>query len=197
LIRTYDVKSYAQFAIGGKADELSATNEANRSNQLTIKLNSDTKLDEAVRYFDQDNIAVGTGPLPPQVDQTSTFKVYWTLTNSLHELGDLKVTTKLPNYVSWDSKDQADVGSLSYDKTTNTVTWSIGRLPLSANHAGAQFSILIKPRATDRNKLLILVSGTSLTGTDNNTTFPISQTLKAQTTRLEKDDIANTDGIVQ
>lgn len=197
LIRTLEVKSYAQFAVSGKSEELSQSNEVNRSNQLTIKLNSDVKLDEVVRYFDQDNIAVGTGPLPPQVGQTSTFKIYWTLTNSLHELGDLKVKTKLPDYVSWDNKDQTDVGSLSYDKTTNEVSWEIGRLPLSANRAQAQFSISLKPRSADRNKLLILVSGTSLNGTDNNTNFAVSQILKAQTTRLEKDDIADTDGIVQ
>ncbi|MCX6792961.1 MAG: hypothetical protein NTY12_02955 [Candidatus Falkowbacteria bacterium] len=197
LIRTYEIKSYAQFAVSGKAEELSQTNEVNRSNQLTIKLNSDTKLDEAVRYFDQDNIAVGTGPLPPQVGQTSTFKIYWNLSNSLHELGDIKIKTKLPDYVAWDGKDQADVGTLSYNQDTNEVTWDIGRLPLSAAHTQGQFSISIKPRATDRNKLLVLVSGTTLTGTDNTTSFPISQILKAQTTKLEKDDIAETDGIVQ
>lgn len=197
LIKTLDIKSYAQFAISGKTEDLSATNEVNRSNQLTIKLNSNINLDEAVRYFDVDNIAVGTGPLPPQVGVASTFKVYWNIANSLHELGDLQVTTKLPNYVTWDGKDQVDVGTLAYDSGTNTITWSIGRLPISAGQAQAQFSIAIKPRSTDRNKLLILVSGTTLTGTDNYTSYPISQILKAQTTRLEKDDISNTDGIVQ
>jgi len=197
LIRVLEIKSYAQFAVSGKAEELSSSNEVNRSNQLILKLNSDLNLAEEVRYFDQDNIAVGTGPLPPQVGQASTFKVYWKLTNSLHELGDLVVKTKLPAYVSWDGKDQADVGTLNYDQANNEVTWTIGRLPLSASQTQAQFSIKINPKSTDRNKLLILVSGTSLTGTDNSTSFPVSQILKAQTTRLEKDDIANTDGIVQ
>jgi uncharacterized repeat protein (TIGR01451 family) len=197
LIRSFEIKSYAQFALSGKSEDLSSENETNRSNQLIVKVNSDVALDEAVRYFDKDNIAVGTGPLPPQVGQNSTFKVYWKLTNSLHELGALEVKTKLPDYISWDGKEQAEVGSLSYNEATNEVTWSIGRLPLSASSAQAEFSIGLKPKSTDRNKLLILVSGTTLTGTDNQTSFPISQTFKAQTTRLEKDDIANTDGIIQ
>jgi uncharacterized repeat protein (TIGR01451 family) len=197
LISNFEVKSYAQFAIGGKTEDLSSDNTTNRSNQLIVRVNSDTALDESVRYFDQDNIAVGTGPLPPQVGQTSTFKVYWKITNNLHELGDLQVTTKLPDYITWDGKEQADVGTITYDKASNTVTWSIGRLPLSANLINAEFSIALKPKSTDRNKLLVLVSGTVLSGTDNTTTFPVSQTLKAQTTRLEKDDIASTDGIIQ
>lgn len=197
LVRQFDIKSYAQFAIGGKTEDLSAENDTNRSNQLSIKLNSDASLNEAVRYFDDDNIAVGTGPLPPQTGTISTFKVYWKVTNSLHELGALKVTTKLPDYVSWDSKEQTDTGTLTYNQETNEVSWLIGRLPLSASVVEAQFSIAIKPKTTDRNKILILVSGTKLEGTDNQTTFPISQILKAQTTKLENDDIADTNGIVQ
>ncbi len=197
IIRNFEIKSYAQFAVSGKSEDLSAESEANRSNQLSVKVNSDTSLAEAVRYFDQDNIAVGTGPLPPQVGQVSTFKVYWKITNSLHELGALKITTKLPDYVSWDGKDQADAGTLFYNESTNEVTWEVGRLPLSATNLEAQFSISIKPRATDRNKLLILVSGTTLKANDNQTTYEISQILKAQTTKLENDDIADTNGIVQ
>jgi hypothetical protein len=197
LIRSFEIKSYAQFTISGKTEDLGQGNENNRSNQLVVKLNSDIALDEAVRYFDQDNIAVGTGPLPPQVGETTTFKVYWTITNSLHELNNLIVTTKLPNYVKWDNKEQTNTGTINYNQENNEVTWTIGRLPISANNLEAEFSVAINPRTTDRNKLLIIVSGTTLSGIDNSTTFPVSQILKAQTTRLEKDDIANTNGIVQ
>ena len=197
LIRNFEIKSYAQFATGGKAEDLSKDNESNRSNQLTIKINSDVSLDESVRYFDEDNIAVGTGPLPPQVGQTTTFKVYWKIENSLHELAALKVVTKLPDYISWDGKEQTDTGTLTYNEATNEVSWIIGRLPLSANTIEAEFSIALKPKTNDRNKLLILVSGTNLSGADNQTTYNVSQTLKAQTTKLEKDDIADTNGIVQ
>ncbi len=197
LIRNFEIKSYAQFATGGKSEDLSTDNENNRSNQITIKINSDVSLDESVRYFDEDNIAVGTGPLPPQAGQITTFKVYWKIENSLHELAALKVVTKLPDYISWDSKEQTDTGTLTYNEATNEVSWIIGRMPLSARAVEAEFSIALKPKTTDRNKLLILVSGTNLSGADNQTTYNVSQTLKAQTTKLEKDDIADTNGIVQ
>jgi len=197
LIHNFEIKNYAQFAVSGKTEDLSADNDTNRSNQLIIKINSDVALDEAARYFNEDNIAVGTGPLPPKVGETSTFKVYWHITNSLHELGALKAVSKLPSYVSWDGKERAEVGTVSYDQSSNEVTWLIGRLPVSVTSVQAEFSISITPKASDKNKVLILVSGTSLTGNDNQTSFPISETLKAQTTKLEKDDIASTDGIVK
>ncbi len=197
LITSLEIKSYAQFAVGDKTEELSRENDANRSNEIVIRVNSDTSLDEAARYFDEDNIAVGTGPLPPRVGETTTVKVYWNITNSLHELGALKVTTKLPSYVSWNGYEQAAVGDLSYDPSTNEVSWMVGRLPISAQSVSAEFSIAIKPRATDRNKVLILTSDTTLSATDNVTSHEIKQVLKSQTTRLEKDQIADTDGIVE
>lgn len=198
LIERYEIKSYSQFSLTDKEEETSAEeNESNRSNQLILKLNSDLNLDEAVRYFDEDNIAVGTGPLPPKVGERTTLKVYWNITNSLHELGNLSVSTTLPSGVTWDGKDIVSVGSLSYDAVTNRVTWNVGRLPLSAPEIKAEFSIALTPRLADQNRLMILASGTTVNAQDNQTTYQINKVLKAQTTKLEKDDIADTDGIVR
>ncbi len=197
LIDTFEINSYAQFSFDDKPIDLSNENDVNRSNQLSLKVNSDAALDESVRYFDQDNIAVGTGPLPPSSGDTTTVKVYWTIKNSLHEIGGVKVSTTLPPNVTWDGKDQVTTGSLSYNADTHEVVWDAGRLPLSVSTASAEFSIAVKPRLSDRNKVMVLVSGTTLTATDSQTGFELKQTLKAQTTRLEKDDIADTDGIVK
>lgn len=198
LVSRYEIKSYAQFSLTDKTEvSPEEATESNRSNEIMLKLNSDIALDEAVRYFNEDNIAVGTGPLPSEVGQRTTLKVYWKITNSLHELGNLKVTTKLPSGVTWDGKDIVSVGSLSYNESTNEVTWYIGRLPVSVPEIQAEFSIALEPRASDRNRLMILVSGTNVTAQDNQTSFTITKQFKAQTTKLEKDEIANTDGIIR
>ncbi len=197
LISRSEIKSYAQFALSEAVPETTEENQTNRSNLLVLKINSDINLDEAVRYFDEDNIGVGTGPLPPKVGESTTLKVYWTVKNNLHEVGNVRVVTTLPTGVSWDFKDVTSVGSLRYDSATNQVIWDIGRLPLSVPVVKAEFSIALKPKASNYNKLMILVSGTTLTGQDSQTSFPITKELKAQTTKLEKDDIADTDGIVQ
>ncbi len=197
LIKQYEINGYAQFALGDRTEELSSENSADRSNQLSLKINSDVSLDEAARYFDENNMAVGTGPLPPQAGETTTVKIYWKITNSLHELGDLKVTTTLPANVRFDNKNLANAGNLYYDANANQVVWDIGRMPLSVTSLSAEFSVAVTPTAADRNKLMVLVSGTTLGAKDNLTGFNISQVLKAQTTKLDKDDIADTDGIVQ
>lgn len=197
LINQRQIKSYAQFSVGGNPIDLSGDTSASRSNLLVLDLNSDVLLDEAVRYFDEDNMAVGTGPIPPKVGDRTTLKVYWTVTNSLHELGDVSVSTKLPNYVTWDGKDMVQAGSIDYNPETNTVTWRLGRMPVSARSLRAEFSVAFTPTVSDRNTVMVITSGTALTGTDNQTGHVFTQVQKAQTTKLEKDDISDTDGIVQ
>ncbi len=196
--KDYQVKSYAQFSVGaGSATGTPPDNADNKSNTIVSKVNSDLKLAEQVRYFNTDNIPVGTGPQPPQAGQTTSYKVYWDLSNNLHELNDLKATMKLPDYVSWNGKERASVGSVQYAADTNEVTWNIGRLPITVYKANAEFSISITPTDDDKNKIIVLTPGSSVEATDIVTGEQISQTTKAKTTKLEDDDIAGGDGIVR
>jgi uncharacterized repeat protein (TIGR01451 family) len=189
--KKYEVESYAQFSIANKEFK---ENEDTKSNTLIIKINSDLSLSEQVRYFSDDNIAVGSGPLPPKVGQTTSYKVYWALTNNLHELNNVKIEIKLPDYVSFDNKSRATVGSLNYDNNERKVIWNIGRMPISVYKAEAEFNITITPSESDVDKILVLIPGSSVEATDAETNEVISKQGKAKTTRLEDDNIAETDG---
>ncbi|MFH1232678.1 MAG: hypothetical protein V1651_02310, partial [Patescibacteria group bacterium] len=188
------IKSYAQFSTGGRKVK---AGETNSSNIIINKINSDLNLTEQVRYFNDDNIAVGSGPLPPKVDQTTSLKVYWTINNNLHELNNLIVSTQLPDYVKFGNKSNVSVGSLDYDEQNNIVTWDIGRLPISTYKVNSEFNIEITPKENNRNKILVLLSGTNISAIDSETNATIKKTMEAQTTRLKDDNIANTDGIVE
>ncbi|MBI4811904.1 hypothetical protein HY798_00410 [Candidatus Falkowbacteria bacterium] len=204
--KKYEIKSYAQFNIGsmvaegegGSATSTPAEETGDtKSNIIISKINSDLKLSEQVRYFDDDNIAVGFGPLPPKVGQTTSFKAYWTLTNNLHELENLQVETVLPDYVNWDDKNRATVGVIKYDAVSRKIIWRIGRLPITVYEAGAEFNINITPAESDRNKIMVLLTGTVVTATDTETQATISKTMPAKTTKLEDDKIAESDGVVE
>ncbi len=194
-ISNYQVKSYAQFSVGDKTD-ISA-NSDNRSNTIINKINSDLSLKEEVRYFSSDNIPVGTGPNPPKVGETTTYKVYWDLSNNLHELSGLKIKVKLPDYINWNEKTQTTVGNIGYDSGSREVTWDIGRLPVTVYRALAEFSISVTPRESDKNTIMVLLPGTNVSATDSITQDTLAITTKAKTTKLEDDNIATGDGIVE
>lgn len=200
------IKSFAQFNIGGfastteeEAKQEEADNKDTRSNIIISKLNSDVKLTESVLYFNEDNIAVGSGPLPPKVGQATTYKVYWNLNNTLHELNNLIIETILPEYVAWSGNETVTVGSMRYEPETRKVIWDIGRLPVSDYKVVGNFSISIIPTEEYFDKIMVLTSGTIVKAIDTETSSEINKTIKPKTTQLESDEIAkdlNSDGRV-
>lgn len=185
--RPLEVSAYAQYGAGGQE----AAAEGNRSNNIVSKLNSDLSLREEIRYFDDNNAPVGSGPLPPKVNETSSFRVYWTVTNNIHELSQAAVTLELPRYVSWLGNEQKTVGELTYDSERHAVIWNIGRLPVSVYQVDANFSISLTPTDNDFNKILVLSPGASVVATDNETQALITDKSGPKTTKLEDDDIAS------
>ncbi|MEI7498506.1 MAG: hypothetical protein WCK11_04480 [Candidatus Falkowbacteria bacterium] len=192
--RNYQVKSYARFTIGTST---APTNDDDKSNVITNKINSDLKLSEEVRYYNDDNIAVGYGPIPPKVGQTTSYKVYWHLSNNLNELNGVKIETTLPSYVNWDAKNRADVGTIQFDAATRKVIWTIGRLPITVYKAEAEFNINITPVADDQNKVLVLLPGSTIEGVDVATNSQIKKTLNGKTTKLVDDAMITDDGLIQ
>jgi hypothetical protein len=195
LGKSMAVVSYGQYSINNQTVQ----GDSNKSNTITEQLNSDVALNEQIRYFDTNNLPVGSGPLPPQAGQTTSFKVYWTVSNSLHELSDTRVVFSLPSYVSWSNGGSTNVGNLYYDDASHSVIWEIGRLPVSVGSVAASFNISITPTAADRNKILVLSPGSTVSAMDSVTTATITKTASPKTTKLEDDDIAglNNSGIVQ
>ncbi|MFA6416853.1 MAG: hypothetical protein WCW61_01525 [Patescibacteria group bacterium] len=180
-----EISAYSQYGIDNKNAA-----ENNKSNIIVTKLNSDLVLAEQVRYFDDDNAPVGSGPLPPKVGEKSSFKVYWTVKNNLHELSATSVILNLPAQVSWDNSVSAGVGNLYYDSSRHAVVWDIGRLPVSVYQVDASFSISVIPNSADQDKILILSPGSVITALDNETQSTITKKTSAKTTKLEDDDIA-------
>lgn len=180
------ISVYAQY--GGQQDEVSE-NE-NKSNVINSPLNTNLSIDEEIRYFDKNNLPVGSGPLPPQVGETSYFRVYWELTNNLHEIQNTEVVLSLPSYVSFADDEKISVGDLYFDDLENEVIWEVGRLPASVNQVEASFLISLTPNELDRNKILVLSPGAYVTATDTQTKEQVSDDAGAKTTKLEDDEIA-------
>jgi hypothetical protein len=208
LGKSFKITSYVQYAIGG-LDKLGTVGSStasstsagidNQSNTINSIINSDLGFKEQVRYFDENNLPVGDGPLPPAVGQTTSFKVYWNLTNNLHDLNNVSLQTVLPNGVEWSAHNRTSVGTLAYDAASKQVTWQIGRLPITVYEASAEFDISLTPTEDQRNKIVVLVSGSKVLATDANTGAALEKDSVPKTTKLEDDSIAgmSSDGRVK
>jgi hypothetical protein len=131
------------------------------------------------------------------VNEETTYKVYWDIENNLHELSDLTVSVTLPEYVEWNQKQRATVGDVEYDDSLHAVIWDVGRLPVTVFQANAEFSIRVVPSEEDRNKIMVLLPGSTVKATDSETGGEIIESTKPETTKLEDDEIGGGDGIVE
>lgn len=195
LGKSLEIQSYAQFNINNK--QIGANDS--KSNNIITKINSDLRLNEKILYFDENNLPVGSGPFPPKVGQRTTLKVYWQIDNNLHELSGATVVTKLPDYIFFEGGEKASVGGVSFNNETRSVIWNIGNLPVSTYRAQASFSIGFVPTERQRNTLLVLISDSTVSATDQDTKSFIEKKMGAKTSKLEDDSIAgfNNSGLVE
>jgi uncharacterized repeat protein (TIGR01451 family) len=165
---------------------------------LAIKLNSDTIFKADGRYFDESGAPLGSGPLPPQVGQKTTYRVFWTITNSLHELSNLTVTTLLPQGVKWSGTPrQVDAGELTFDDTGRVATWRLNRLPTSVKQVIVSFDAEVTPTAADVGNILNITSDSKFEALDKATNSVILKTEQPIGTDLIGDDTAAGKGVVK
>ncbi|MHB8903486.1 MAG: hypothetical protein ACYC40_00045 [Patescibacteria group bacterium] len=195
LGQNLSLSSYAQYSVGEKTIK----KDENKSNIINSRINSDLNLTEKILYFDNDNNSVGSGPLPPKVGEKTGLHVFWTVKNNLHELSDTKVIFNLPSYISWDGKSTASIGKLYFDNASHKIIWEIGNLPVSTYQANADFGISLTPIEGQRDKILIISQGSTVSATDNETKDLINKKIDSKTTKLEDDEMVGLDhsGLVQ
>ncbi|MBI4256530.1 hypothetical protein HY626_00560 [Candidatus Uhrbacteria bacterium] len=163
---------------------------------IVITLNSDVSLNAQARYYSESGTAIGSGPIPPQVGQTTSYRVYWNLSNSLHTIENVRMTATLPQDVAWLERTDTDIGTVNYNSTTRQITWTIPKLLAELGHAGAWFDIAISPDSADVGRFMKLTSTTSFEAKDSTTTESISESLPELTSELPDDDFALGKGVV-
>lgn len=163
---------------------------------LVVSINSDLQTGAEVLYYDVEGVALGNGELPPKVDQTTTFRIFWFLTNSLHALEDVRLSTNLPPDVSWIDQTQIDIGTLEYNDITRLVTWTIDKLPTDIKKAQASFDVAITPDKNDVGAFVKLTNATSVNALDTITRDNLAGALDILTTEMPTDEHATGQGVV-
>lgn len=166
------------------------------SNTIVNQLNTDLAISSEGRYFGPNSETLGSGPLPPIVGQKTTYKIFWKLTNSLHDISNIIVKAKLPDYVNYESQENLSTGDLTTNKN-NEVVWQISGIPSSVHEATATFSISLTPSSSDAGKILTLLQEGALTATDTQTKGLINLTVSGVTTDLDSDPLGKGKGLIQ
>lgn len=130
-----------------------------------------------------------TGPIPPVAEQETTYTIQWDLLNTSNDIGNAKVTGRLPEYVDWGGEISPAGAPITYDDVRKTVTWNVGSLPARTGYDRPRkqvaFKVKFLPSITQIGDTPLLITNVNLTGTDTFTGTEITDSSEPITIQAE------------
>lgn len=193
LSAVWQAKTATVKELGGPVEGTSET--------VTAKIVTTVRLATDARYYAEEGNVIGSGPLPPTVGKTTSYRVSWILSNTTSDLADVTVQTTLPETVFWTGKVKtASAGTLDFDPTSRIVSWRLNQVPAGTGivtaQLNAEFEVSVTPKQTDLGLLMVLTDKTTLKGTDDFLKTAVSLEQPSLTTDLLNDSQARGKGIV-
>jgi len=168
-----------------------------RTAPMLFRFKTDADLTSEARYYSEEGIQFGSGPLPPVVDQTTTYRILWTIDKTFHEIKNVKVSAVLPKQVTWVGVKDVSAGEVMYDQKNKTVTWTLNRMPSDIGEVNADFNIQLTPSQFDANRFADLLSEVRMEAKDVELDDVIVRTKPGLTTDLQNDEGAKSKGVVR
>ncbi len=171
------------------------------STVVVSKLSTVLALKAEARYYDTSGQAIGSGPLPPKVGQTTVYRVTWTITNTTSDANNLVVSARLPNTTLWTGQNlNRDAGDLVFDPDSRMVRWTLNTVPAGTGGRlaalTASFDLSITPTADQVGAIPILIETATATATDSYTNKTPTSPAATLTTDLPSDTKAAGQGQV-
>ncbi|MFA6918498.1 MAG: hypothetical protein WC244_00050 [Patescibacteria group bacterium] len=194
-VSKFSVESFVEAF--GKSATSTSLGSLGKTKVITNSINSDIGLTASARYYNEDNIALGSGNIAPKADEESGYNVKFELINNLHDMANIQVSAVLPKNVTWAGKENHNTGDVIYNAKTRKLLWTISKLPKSAQNTAVDFNLNITPTINDIGKVLILIPQVDLTAIDLTTGANVSKSVKAITTAFKDPIMGDLNGIVQ
>jgi len=134
---------------------------------------------------------VNSGPIPPKVEQETTYTIIWSIVNTSNNITGARVSGILPSYVKWYGSVSPSKEQLVFNKITNEVVWSPGDISAGTGIGKppreVAFQVVLLPSLSQVKTSPTLISNLLFTAIDSFTNLEISKEVKDVTTNLTTD----------
>ncbi len=138
---------------------------------------------------------INTGPIPPVVDQNTTYTIIWTASNSFNTVNGATVSASLPNYVGWLGKVSPAGADVKYDQQKHQVIWNVGTLAAGAGYSSAApeayFQVSFLPSVSQLESSPEILGAPTLSGTDSYTSSVVQNVGQALDSTFATDPAYN------
>ncbi len=107
-----------------------------------------------------------SGPIPPKIEQETTYTITLSVTNSSNDLSNATVKTSMPIYTKWLGKISPESEDLKYNPIGGEIVWNVGDLKASPTPREVSFQISFLPSLTQVRNYPILLNEVSASGYD-------------------------------
>lgn len=133
-----------------------------------------------------------SGPLPPKVNQETTYTILWSLGFNSSDFSKVKVVAFLPPYVRWLNSFFPSDSRIKFNERDNTVTWEAGDVlagtGIISSAKEVAFQVGLTPNLNQINLSPPLISEAKLEGYDNFTEEVLNSRVSSLTTELNYDE---------
>jgi hypothetical protein len=152
-----------------------------------IRFNTEVALKAESLYYSA--LLPNTGPLPPKVEQKTTYTGLISLKNTSNIVSGGVVSMRIPNYVQYEGVFSPSTENVSYDSVTRILSWNIGTIATKTGYAGSKpkelaFKVSIIPSISQAGTSPVLVENITFKGVDSYTGTEISKSVEPITTGI-------------
>ena len=175
--------------VGKQSDGNGEITEISNSESKIIRIISDLGLSTKVLYYS--GSFTNTGPIPPKVEQKTTYTVVWSLSNTANNISKAEIRSTLPSWVQFVGKFSPAPEDLTYNASSREIIWNVGVVPKGTNitekEKEVSFQIEFSPSLSQAGTMPVLINSTTLTGYDDFANVDIKVNKVSLNTRLLND----------
>lgn len=193
--RDVPIRAWVEATIG--AVDGVKVNRTVTTQPITLRLQTDASLSAVARYASEEGAPVGSGPLPPVSGTSTTYRLEWEISKSLHALERITVTANLPKGVEFVATKEVEAGDVSYDADRRLVTWKLNALPVDIPTNRVSFDVKLTPSEADIGRFAPLLGETRFEFIDRALGESLLRTSPGLSTDLPEDALAKGKGVVK
>lgn len=172
---------------GNRNPENKVSELINNSIIKKIRFNTETEITSRSEYFT--NVFDNTGPIPPKIEQKTTYTGIVSLKNTTNTISDGVVLMTIPSYVQYEGVYSPSSEKVSYDSVNRVVRWDVGLLNAKTGYQGIPMRTLalqvsIIPSISQVGSTPNLIDSIKFNGIDSYTKKEIEETTEGISTAI-------------
>lgn len=170
--------------------------------EFITKVNS--RLEIIQKGYFEDEVFGNSGPIPPEIGETTTYTIIWQVKNHYNDVKNVKVKTTLPMNVRLTGNifPENQTSKFAFDFLSREIVWEIGDLEAGKGVLNPApnivFQVAFIPSSNQKGQIASIINETKISGEDQFTETTMESSIPSINTNLPDDStITGQQGIIK